>query len=147
MDDEWMGGLIQTSFIVCYVIAAPIFGYLGDRYSRKWLIIVGIFMWSSSIMASSFMPVNKSQCKCVPVKVSHLYIDTQFISYILILVLLAIFDRESNHGTWRIGVHSFSTHVVGGSISWDRNYLRISTVLFFHSCREVISHNFRLDMI
>ena len=70
MDDEWMGGLIQTSFIVCYVIAAPIFGYLGDRYSRKWLIIVGIFMWSSSIMASSFMPVNKSQCKCVPVKVT-----------------------------------------------------------------------------
>ena len=57
MEDEWMGGLIQTAFIVCYVIAAPIFGYCGDRYSRKWLIILGIFMWSSSIMASSFMPV------------------------------------------------------------------------------------------
>ena len=57
MEDEWMGGLIQTAFIVCYVIAAPIFGYFGDRYSRKWLIILGILMWSSSIMASSFMPV------------------------------------------------------------------------------------------
>ena len=57
MDEEWMGGLIQTAFIVCYVIGAPLFGYFGDRYSRKWLIVLGIFMWSSSIMASSFMPV------------------------------------------------------------------------------------------
>ena len=58
MEDEWMGGLIQTAFIVCYMIAAPVFGYLGDRYSRKWLIILGIFLWSCSIMASSFMPVS-----------------------------------------------------------------------------------------
>ena len=58
MDQEWMGGLIQTAFIICYFIGAPAFGYLGDRYSRKWLIILGIVMWSSSIMVSSFMPVS-----------------------------------------------------------------------------------------
>ena len=60
MDQEWMGGLIQTAFIICYFIGAPAFGYLGDRYSRKWLIILGIVMWSSSIMVSSFMPVRSN---------------------------------------------------------------------------------------
>ena len=53
-----MGGLIQTAFIICYFIGAPVFGYFGDRYSRKWLIILGIVMWSTSIMVSSFMPVS-----------------------------------------------------------------------------------------
>lgn len=29
------GGLLQTAFIASYMVFAPIFGYLGDRYSRK----------------------------------------------------------------------------------------------------------------
>ena len=29
------GGLLQTAFIASYMICAPIFGYLGDRYSRR----------------------------------------------------------------------------------------------------------------
>src|SRR5205085_9475965 len=41
-----MAGLLQTSFVVSYMIMAPIFGFLGDRYSRKWLMAVGILFWS-----------------------------------------------------------------------------------------------------
>ena len=57
MDKEWMGGLIQTAITVFYIIGAPVFGYFGDRYSRKWLIILSIVMWSTSTMVSTFMTV------------------------------------------------------------------------------------------
>ncbi|CAB4065066.1 SPNS [Lepeophtheirus salmonis] len=36
----WQGGLLQTGFVVCYCIFAPIFGYLGDRYSQLLLALV-----------------------------------------------------------------------------------------------------------
>ena len=39
-----------------FIQAAPLFGYLGDRYSRKLLVIVGIVLWASFSLASSFMP-------------------------------------------------------------------------------------------
>jgi predicted MFS family arabinose efflux permease len=35
-----------TMFMIGYFITAPFFGYLGDRCPRKWLIAVGIFVWS-----------------------------------------------------------------------------------------------------
>jgi len=48
-------GLIQTSFIVSFMIFAPIFGYMGDRYNRKYVMIVGITIWSVATLAGSFM--------------------------------------------------------------------------------------------
>ena len=72
MDKEWMGGLIQTAFMVLYMIGAPVFGYFGDRYSRKWLIILGIAMWTASTMISSFMTV----CR---LNFSHYSIEHNFI--------------------------------------------------------------------
>ena len=32
---NFQGGLLQSAFIVTYVVFAPIVGYLGDRYSRR----------------------------------------------------------------------------------------------------------------
>ncbi|CAF4034276.1 unnamed protein product [Rotaria magnacalcarata] len=37
---------------------APLFGYLGDRYSRKMLITVGVSVWSVTTLAGSFVPKN-----------------------------------------------------------------------------------------
>ena len=51
-------GLLQTSFIVCYMIFAPLFGYLGDRYSRKLIMIFGIFFWSVTTLIGSMIPAN-----------------------------------------------------------------------------------------
>lgn len=48
-------GLLQTAFVICYMIFAPIFGYLGDRYSRKWIMISGLSLWALSTFAGSFM--------------------------------------------------------------------------------------------
>ena len=40
-------GILQTAFIISYMlICAPVFGYLGDWYSRKYLMVAGVFLWS-----------------------------------------------------------------------------------------------------
>ncbi len=39
-------GLLTTTFFWFYMCAAPFIGYLGDRYSRKRIISVGIIIWS-----------------------------------------------------------------------------------------------------
>ncbi|ESO97612.1 hypothetical protein LOTGIDRAFT_104432 [Lottia gigantea] len=49
-------GLIQTSFICSYMVFSPIFGLLGDRYTRKYIMAVGITMWSAVTLFSSFIP-------------------------------------------------------------------------------------------
>ncbi|MBN3318828.1 SPNS1 protein, partial [Atractosteus spatula] len=43
-------------FICSYMILAPVFGYLGDRYNRKAIMCVGITFWSLVTLASSFTP-------------------------------------------------------------------------------------------
>lgn len=52
-DDQ--GGLLQTVFIISYMIFAPIFGYLGDRFSRKWIMAFGITLWGATTLLGSFM--------------------------------------------------------------------------------------------
>ncbi|XP_020648477.3 protein spinster homolog 1 [Pogona vitticeps] len=54
--DDSKSGLLQTVFISSYMVLAPIFGYLGDRYNRKYLMCVGIFFWSCVTLASSYIP-------------------------------------------------------------------------------------------
>ncbi|XP_067866181.1 protein spinster homolog 3-like [Heterodontus francisci] len=48
-------GLLQTVFICSYMILAPLFGYLGDRYNRKILMCIGIFIWCIVTLAGSFI--------------------------------------------------------------------------------------------
>ncbi|XP_018319052.1 protein spinster isoform X2 [Agrilus planipennis] len=53
--DDASGGLIQTVFIISYMLFAPLFGYLGDRYSRKIILAFGVTLWSLTTLAGSFM--------------------------------------------------------------------------------------------
>ncbi|XP_056143335.1 protein spinster homolog 1 [Lampris incognitus] len=55
INDE-KSGLLQTVFICSYMILAPIFGYLGDRYNRKLIMSIGISFWSLVTLASSYTP-------------------------------------------------------------------------------------------
>jgi len=50
-----MMGLLQTAFIVSFMIFAPLFGYLGDRYSRKAIMAFGVFLWSIFTLIGSFI--------------------------------------------------------------------------------------------
>ncbi|UJR35533.1 hypothetical protein I4U23_028287 [Adineta vaga] len=49
-------GLLQTVFVCSYMALAPLFGYLGDRFSRKLMIILGVSLWSMTTVAGSFVP-------------------------------------------------------------------------------------------
>ena len=48
-------GLLQTAFVASFMIFAPLFGYLGDRYNRKWVMVVGITVWALATLLGSFM--------------------------------------------------------------------------------------------
>lgn len=39
-------GALMTAFMAVYMIVSPLFGWLGDRYSRKYLIAIGVSIWS-----------------------------------------------------------------------------------------------------
>nr|XP_057905804.1 protein spinster homolog 1 [Doryrhamphus excisus] len=54
--DDGKSGLLQTVFICSYMFLAPLFGYLGDRYNRKWIMSAGITFWSLVTLASSYTP-------------------------------------------------------------------------------------------
>lgn len=47
-------GFLMTSFLVVYMLAAPIFGALGDRRSRPRLIAFGVACWSLATTLSGF---------------------------------------------------------------------------------------------
>jgi MFS family permease len=47
-------GLLTTAFMLVYMVAAPIFGALGDRGSRTRPIAVGVFLWSIATLVSGF---------------------------------------------------------------------------------------------
>jgi predicted MFS family arabinose efflux permease len=47
-------GRLFTAFMIGYFITSPFFGYLGDRMSRKGLIILGIFVWSVGTVLTGF---------------------------------------------------------------------------------------------
>ncbi|KAK3609098.1 hypothetical protein CHS0354_031668 [Potamilus streckersoni] len=49
-------GLLQTIFIASYMVFSPIFGYLGDRYVRKFIMTGGILFWTVVTFAGSFVP-------------------------------------------------------------------------------------------
>ena len=42
------------------MLFSPIFGFLGDRFNRKWIMATGIFFWSGITLASSFIPSDVS---------------------------------------------------------------------------------------
>ena len=53
INDEQAGRLV-TAFMIGYFVTSPVFGWLGDRGSRKWLIAAGIFVWSVGTVLTGF---------------------------------------------------------------------------------------------
>ncbi|XGW07218.1 hypothetical protein V3C99_017051 [Haemonchus contortus] len=56
--NDAQGGLLQTIFMVFFMICSPVCGFLGDRYNRKWIMSVGIAVWVFAVLASTFVPAN-----------------------------------------------------------------------------------------
>ena len=53
-------GILQTVFIISYMVMCPIFGYLGDRYSRKLVMSFGVLFWAFMTFLCSFVPDDVS---------------------------------------------------------------------------------------
>jgi MFS family permease len=49
-------GWLATAFLASYMVSAPIFGRMGDRFSRWWLIAAGIAIWSLASGATGLAP-------------------------------------------------------------------------------------------
>lgn len=49
-------GLLGSAFMVCYMVSAPFFGWLGDRGSRTRLAASGLAIWSVATAAAGFAP-------------------------------------------------------------------------------------------
>lgn len=43
-------GLIATIFNLCYAMMVPLGGWVGDKYSRKWVVTIAIIFWSVATM-------------------------------------------------------------------------------------------------
>lgn len=39
-------GLLTSAFFFCYMFAAPVVGWMGDRLPRKYIVLFGILIWS-----------------------------------------------------------------------------------------------------
>jgi MFS family permease len=46
-------GLLVSAFAITYMFASPVFGWLGDRYVRKWIAGAGVAVWSVSTAAAA----------------------------------------------------------------------------------------------
>jgi MFS transporter, Spinster family, sphingosine-1-phosphate transporter len=52
--DQQMGAL-TTALFITYMLVAPLTGWLGDRFSRKPLIIFGAVLWSLATLATAWV--------------------------------------------------------------------------------------------
>lgn len=51
--DDAKIGFLTSAFFICYMVAAPLIGPLADRYSRKWIMAAGAFVWSGATLLSA----------------------------------------------------------------------------------------------
>ena len=50
--DHAQAGTLQSVFIVVYMLVAPLGGYFGDRYPRRWVLAVSILVWSFATLGA-----------------------------------------------------------------------------------------------
>lgn len=49
------GGLLSTAFVVSYMVFSPLVGYLGDRFSRRYITKI---VWSNNFLTYSISTSN-----------------------------------------------------------------------------------------
>lgn len=57
-------GFAATAFMVGYFATSPVFGVLGDRFSRKWLSAAGVCCWSVGTILTGLAPGYVSLLLC-----------------------------------------------------------------------------------
>jgi MFS family permease len=62
--DDASAGWVASAFMLGYFTSAPFFGYLGDRFPRRYLMLAGVVVWSLAT-ASSGLAQNFTQLFCI----------------------------------------------------------------------------------
>ena len=52
-DAEW--GFTRTAFLFAYGLAVPLAGIAADMLRRKWVVVVGAFLFSASVLGTGFV--------------------------------------------------------------------------------------------
>jgi MFS family permease len=47
-------GSVAAAFMLSYLLCAPVFGYVGDRHARKYLMLASVVVWSMATAACGF---------------------------------------------------------------------------------------------
>ena len=47
-------GFLGSAFMLCYMVSAPLLGWLGDRIRRIWIASVGLVLWSLATSLAGF---------------------------------------------------------------------------------------------
>ncbi|MCS6899557.1 MAG: MFS transporter [Myxococcales bacterium] len=53
--NDTQGGWLGSAFLLGYMVTSPLFGWLGDRMSRKGLIALGVLVWCGATAGSGWM--------------------------------------------------------------------------------------------
>ena len=46
-------GFLTSAFFIAYMLFAPVAGFLGDRYARRMIIVIGIAVWSGATLLTA----------------------------------------------------------------------------------------------
>ncbi|XP_042298141.1 protein spinster homolog 3 isoform X2 [Sceloporus undulatus] len=93
-------GLMHTVFILCFLFAAPLFGYLGDRYNRKVILGAGIFLWSGVTLGSSF--ISESMAWLFFISRGLVGAGTASYSTLAPTIIADLFEKD--HRTWMLSL-------------------------------------------
>ena len=55
-NEEWKVGFLQTVNYISMGVSSPLWGVLGDKISRKCIIIFALIFWSLTVLISSLAP-------------------------------------------------------------------------------------------
>lgn len=104
INDQNFGWLTGFSFTLLYVTFGIFFGILSDRYNRKWILGISIFLWSICTVLSglsknfwqillSRMFLALGEASCTPVSLSLLsdYFDPKYRSIIVSIYNFGIY--------------------------------------------------------
>lgn len=56
--DDTEAGLAQSVFTISFMIFSPVIGYFGDRFDRRPILGVGIFVWCCAVIGSTAVPCD-----------------------------------------------------------------------------------------
>ena len=86
------GGLLQTAFVAIYMICAPLFGYLGDRYSRRYYWFRHMF-YSTPFIYIQFVQAHNGR--------RHFHLELDNVTRLLHDNLLGFLGHEGSCRCWR----------------------------------------------